>query len=64
MPPGSLQGLVLASEDLRADCERLVTEGVRFDRPLEEQRLSSQGRIRASRCASIAALSVAARCAP
>ena len=37
MAPGSLQGLVLASEDLEADCDRLATEGVRFDRPVEEQ---------------------------
>jgi predicted enzyme related to lactoylglutathione lyase len=37
MPPGSLQGLVLASEDLKADCNRLAAQGVAFDRPLEEQ---------------------------
>lgn len=37
MPAGSLQGLVLGSEDLKADCERLAAKGVRFDRPLEEQ---------------------------
>jgi len=37
MPPGSLQGLVLASDDLEAECERLAAEGVTFDRLLEEQ---------------------------
>jgi catechol 2,3-dioxygenase-like lactoylglutathione lyase family enzyme len=37
MPPGSLQGLVLGSEDLQAECDRLAAEGVRFDRPLEQQ---------------------------
>ena len=37
MPPGSLQGLVLGSEDLNAECARLAAEGVRFDCPLEEQ---------------------------
>lgn len=37
MPPGSLQGLVLASDGLKAECDRLAAEGVRFDRPLEKQ---------------------------
>lgn len=37
MPAGSLQGLVLASADLKSDCDRLSAEGVTFDRPLEEQ---------------------------
>jgi len=37
MPPGSLQGLVLASDDLEAECERLAAEEVTFDRLLEEQ---------------------------
>jgi len=37
MPPGSLQGLVLASENLTAECDRLAAEGVTFDRLLEEQ---------------------------
>lgn len=37
MPAGSLQGLVLGSQDVKADCERLAAKGVRFDRPLEEQ---------------------------
>ena len=37
MPAGSLQGLVLGSEDLKSDCDRLAAEGVPFDRPLEEQ---------------------------
>lgn len=37
MPAGSLQGLVLGSHDVKADCERLAAKGVRFDRPLEEQ---------------------------
>lgn len=37
MPAGSLQGLVLASDDLQAECDRLATEGVGFDRPLEKQ---------------------------
>ena len=37
MPPGSLQGLVLASSNLEAECARLAAEGVPFDRPLEAQ---------------------------
>lgn len=37
MPPGSLQGLVLGSEDLEADCHRLGSEGVTFEHPLEHQ---------------------------
>ena len=42
MPPGSLQGLVLASDDLKAECDRLAADGVRFDRPLEEQPWGSE----------------------
>ena len=37
MPPGSLQGLVLSSADLKAECDRLEAEGVPFERPLQEQ---------------------------
>jgi catechol 2,3-dioxygenase-like lactoylglutathione lyase family enzyme len=37
MPPGSLQGLVLGSSDLRGDCEALAAADVEFERPLEEQ---------------------------
>jgi catechol 2,3-dioxygenase-like lactoylglutathione lyase family enzyme len=33
MPPGSLHGLVLGSDDLQADYERLTAEGVTFDSP-------------------------------
>ncbi len=33
MPAGSLQGLVLRSNDLAADYERLVAAGVQFDNP-------------------------------
>lgn len=35
MPAGSLQGLVLTCDDLQADYERLVSQGVRFDSPPE-----------------------------
>jgi catechol 2,3-dioxygenase-like lactoylglutathione lyase family enzyme len=37
MPAGSLQGLVLGSEDLERDCEQLEKRGVEFERPLQEQ---------------------------
>ena len=37
MPPGSLQGLVLGSDDLEADCHRLESERVTFERELERQ---------------------------
>jgi predicted enzyme related to lactoylglutathione lyase len=37
MPPGSLQGLVLGSTDLRSDCDELAANGVEFERPLQEQ---------------------------
>lgn len=37
MPAGSLQGLVLGSDNLVAECERLAAEGVQFDHPLEQQ---------------------------
>ena len=37
MPSGSLQGLVLGSQNLEAECTRLAAEGVTFDRPLERQ---------------------------
>jgi len=33
MPAGSLQGLVLTSNDLQADFEQLVAKGVEFDQP-------------------------------
>ncbi len=37
MPPGSLQGLVLGSDELKSDCDRLAAHGVEFDRPLQQQ---------------------------
>ncbi len=37
MPPGSLQGLVLASDDIGADYERLKAKGVKFDGPPKQQ---------------------------
>jgi catechol 2,3-dioxygenase-like lactoylglutathione lyase family enzyme len=37
MPPGSLQGLVLGSGELKSDCDRLAAHGVEFDRPLQQQ---------------------------
>jgi catechol 2,3-dioxygenase-like lactoylglutathione lyase family enzyme len=37
MPPGSLQGLVLACDDLDRAYERLVAEGVQVDRELAER---------------------------
>ncbi len=37
MPAGSVQGLVLGSDDLKGDCDRLAAQGVEFDRPMEEQ---------------------------
>jgi uncharacterized glyoxalase superfamily protein PhnB len=37
MPAGSLQGLVLGSDDLRKDCNALAANGVEFDRPLQPQ---------------------------
>lgn len=37
MPAGSLQGLVFACDKLEEDCERLRSQGVPFDRPLERQ---------------------------
>jgi catechol 2,3-dioxygenase-like lactoylglutathione lyase family enzyme len=37
MPAGSLQGLVLALDDLRASYEQLVGKRVVFDQPLEER---------------------------
>ncbi|HEX9362172.1 MAG TPA: glyoxalase superfamily protein [Candidatus Dormibacteraeota bacterium] len=37
MPPGSLQGLVLSSDDLQRDYDEFVAKGVEFDRPLHEQ---------------------------
>ena len=37
MPAGSLQGLVLALDDLRATCEELAGKGVEFDQALEER---------------------------
>lgn len=33
MPPGSLRGLVLGSDDIQADYARLVSNGVEFDSP-------------------------------
>ena len=37
MPPGSLQGLVLQSEDLDSDYRTLLDRGVRFDSPPTRQ---------------------------
>jgi catechol 2,3-dioxygenase-like lactoylglutathione lyase family enzyme len=37
MPPGSLQGLVLACEDLQAEYQRLVAEGAPFDGPPQQR---------------------------
>jgi catechol 2,3-dioxygenase-like lactoylglutathione lyase family enzyme len=33
MPPGSLRGLVLTSDDIQAEYETLLAKGVRFDGP-------------------------------
>jgi catechol 2,3-dioxygenase-like lactoylglutathione lyase family enzyme len=46
MPPGSLQGLVLVSDDLRGDCDRLLARGVEFERPLQEQPWGTEAVIR------------------
>jgi catechol 2,3-dioxygenase-like lactoylglutathione lyase family enzyme len=46
MPPGSLQGLVLGSDDLRSDCDQLRARGVEFDRPLQEQPWGTKAVIR------------------
>jgi catechol 2,3-dioxygenase-like lactoylglutathione lyase family enzyme len=37
MPAGSLQGLVLTSDDLERDCRELEERGVEFERPLQDQ---------------------------
>jgi hypothetical protein len=37
MPPGSLRGLVLASDDLQRDHEELVARGLKFDGPPRER---------------------------
>jgi catechol 2,3-dioxygenase-like lactoylglutathione lyase family enzyme len=37
MPAGSLRGLVLTSDDLQADYDRLVSQGVVFDSPPQQQ---------------------------
>ena len=37
MPAGSLRGLVLTSNDLQADYERLAAKGVEFDQPPRRQ---------------------------
>jgi catechol 2,3-dioxygenase-like lactoylglutathione lyase family enzyme len=37
MPAGSLQGLVLTSDDLDRDCRDLEERGVEFDRLLQDQ---------------------------
>ena|SRR5437867_1981148 len=37
MPPGSLRGLVLTSDDLQADYDRLRANGVEFDGPPQRQ---------------------------
>jgi catechol 2,3-dioxygenase-like lactoylglutathione lyase family enzyme len=37
MPPGSQRGLVLASDDLQGDYERLLAAGVPFDGPPQDR---------------------------
>jgi catechol 2,3-dioxygenase-like lactoylglutathione lyase family enzyme len=37
MPPGSLRGLVLTSDNLQADYDRLTANGVQFDGPPQVQ---------------------------
>jgi predicted enzyme related to lactoylglutathione lyase len=37
MPAGSLRGLVLSSDDLQSDYDRLVANGVEFDSPPQRQ---------------------------
>ncbi len=42
MPPGSLQGLVVATDDIRATHEELVARGVPFDFPPTEMPCGTQ----------------------
>jgi catechol 2,3-dioxygenase-like lactoylglutathione lyase family enzyme len=37
-PPGSIRGLILATEDLMADYDRLLTKGVDFEQPPKDER--------------------------
>lgn len=37
MPPGSLQGIVLASDDVRGDYEALTARGLDFEGPVKEE---------------------------
>ena len=37
MPPGSLRGLVLRSDDVEADYKRLAERGVQFEGPPKQQ---------------------------
>jgi catechol 2,3-dioxygenase-like lactoylglutathione lyase family enzyme len=46
MPPGSLQGLVLGSDDLEQDYADLVARRVEFDRPLQRQPWGTEAVIR------------------
>jgi catechol 2,3-dioxygenase-like lactoylglutathione lyase family enzyme len=46
MPPGSLQGLVLACDDLERECEQLEARGVQIDRPLGHQPWGTEAVIR------------------
>jgi catechol 2,3-dioxygenase-like lactoylglutathione lyase family enzyme len=46
MPAGSLQGLVLGSENLESDCRELEAAGVEFDRPLQQQPWGTEAVIR------------------
>jgi catechol 2,3-dioxygenase-like lactoylglutathione lyase family enzyme len=46
MPAGSVQGLVLASDDLGRDCDELLARGVELDRPLQEQPWGTEAVIR------------------
>jgi catechol 2,3-dioxygenase-like lactoylglutathione lyase family enzyme len=46
MPEGSLQGLVLGSDDLERDCNALEAMGVEFDQPLQEHPWGTEAVIR------------------
>ncbi len=46
MPAGSLQGLVLVSDDLDADYEAMVSRGVTFEQPPTEQPWATEGVLR------------------
>jgi catechol 2,3-dioxygenase-like lactoylglutathione lyase family enzyme len=46
MPAGSLQGLVLVTDDLAADYTRLTELGVRFDQPPTQQEWATEAMLR------------------